>query len=60
MNSKDKKKLIDEVNILLSLKCSNIVKYYSYFVNKEKVELFIIMEHCSGGALKELLELKRK
>ena len=51
MTEKEKKKLIEEVNILLNVKCNNIVRYYTYLLDKENMDIYIVMEYCSGGSL---------
>ena len=60
MSKKDKKRLIEEVNILLKVRCNHIVKYYNYNLDKEKLNLYIIMEYCEGGSLLDFIERKRK
>ena len=48
----------DEVSILSMLHHPNIVQYVESF--EDKKQLFIVMEHCGGGTLLDLLEAKLK
>ena len=55
MQSKEKQLLINEVNILKSLKNKHIVRYLDRFVEKDKKIINIIMEYCPGGDLQSLI-----
>ena len=45
--------IIKEINLLKHLSHPNIVKYYNYFEEDDKI--FIIMEYLEGGTLKEYI-----
>ena len=50
--------IINEINVLKHLDHPNIVKYYNYFEEEDKI--FIIMEYLDGGTLKEYLKNNEK
>ena len=50
--------IINEINVLKHLDHPNIVKYYNYFEEDDKI--FIIMEYLDGGTLKEYLKNNEK
>ncbi|KAN0033564.1 hypothetical protein ACTFIV_000025 [Dictyostelium citrinum] len=56
MQEKEKQLLVNEVNILQKLKHQNIVRYYDRIIDKPSSRLYIIMEHCSGGDLSQLIK----
>ena len=49
--------IIKEINLLKHLSHPNIVKYYNYF--KEEDKIFIIMEYLEGGTLKEYININK-
>ncbi|KAG9391584.1 serine/threonine-protein kinase nek2 [Carpediemonas membranifera] len=51
MSEKEKKLLVDEVNILRDLSHPNIVRYIDRDVNREAGKLTVFMEYCAGGDL---------
>ena len=51
MNEKEKQQIVSEINILSGLQHSNIVKYFGRIIDKERANIYIIMEHCDGGDL---------
>ena len=60
MSEKEKQQIVSEVNILRELSHANIVKYYDRIIDKQKAKIFIIMEHCDGGDLQQLIRRCRK
>ncbi len=56
MKEKEKKQLINEVNILRELKHENIVRYHDKIIDKKNTTIFIIMEYCAGGDLSKLIK----
>jgi len=54
VDSKNKKNVIKEIELLKSLDHPNIVKYYNYL--KEEDNIYIIMEYLDGGTLKQYIE----
>ena len=54
VDSKNKKHVIKEIELLKSLDHPNIVKYYNYL--KEEDNIYIIMEYLDGGTLKQYIE----
>eukprot|EP00826_Nyctotherus_ovalis_P039453 TRINITY_DN3798_c0_g4_i3.p1 TRINITY_DN3798_c0_g4~~TRINITY_DN3798_c0_g4_i3.p1 ORF type:complete len:465 (-),score=37.63 TRINITY_DN3798_c0_g4_i3:8-1402(-) len=58
-----KKKLKNEVKIMKKLSLPqnlHIVKYETSFIRVDKDECGIVMEYCSGGSLKDLIEKYKK
>ena len=47
---------MDEVNILSTLNCPNIVKYQDWIVDKSNYKIYIIMEYCQNGDLKDRID----
>ena len=61
MTEKEKQQLVSEVNILRELKHQNIVRYYDRIIDKKQSKIYIIMEYCEGGDLRQLIKrLKKK
>ena len=60
MPERQRRRLLEEFNTLQAIKCSNIVKYLDYELDKEKMDLYIIMEYCPKGSVEELIAYKRK
>ena len=56
MSEKEKQMLVSEVNILREINHPNIVKYHDRIIDKDKQQIFIIMEHCSGGDMSRLIK----
>lgn len=56
MKERERKQLINEVNILRELKHENIVRYCDKIVDKKNTTIFIIMEYCAGGDLSKLIQ----
>ena len=54
VDSKNKKHVIKEIELLKGLDHPNIVKYYNYL--KEEDNIYIIMEYLEGGTLKQYIE----
>ena len=50
--------LIQEMEFLSSLADPHVVGFYHHFRNENN--LFVVMEYCSGGSLRQLLETKGK
>lgn len=53
MSEKEKKMLVNEVNILKKLKCKYIVRYIDRFNDIYKKKMFIIMDYCPNGDLQK-------
>jgi serine/threonine protein kinase len=60
MGDKEKQQLVSEVNILRELNHPNIVKYYDRIIDKANSKIYIIMEHCQGGDLQQIIRRCRK
>lgn len=60
MNEKEKKQLVDEVNILRDLNHKNIVKYHDRIIDRERKTIYIVMEHCSGGDIAGIIAERKK
>jgi len=56
MKDKEKKQLINEVNILRELKHEHIVRYHDKIIDKKNTTIIIIMEYCAGGDLSKLIK----
>ncbi|CDW86995.1 serine threonine-protein kinase nek2 [Stylonychia lemnae] len=56
MKDKEKKQLINEVNILRELKHDHIVRYHDKIIDKKNTTIIIIMEYCAGGDLSKLIK----
>eukprot|EP01006_Ploeotia_vitrea_P031112 TRINITY_DN63423_c0_g1_i1.p1 TRINITY_DN63423_c0_g1~~TRINITY_DN63423_c0_g1_i1.p1 ORF type:complete len:450 (-),score=54.65 TRINITY_DN63423_c0_g1_i1:1405-2754(-) len=56
MTEKQKKLIVSEVNILRELRHPNIVRYYDRIIDKEEMKIYIVMEHCDGGDLLQLIK----
>jgi NIMA (never in mitosis gene a)-related kinase len=56
MSEKEKTQLVAEVNILRDLKNPFIVEYHDRILDRPNTKLYIIMEHCSGGDLAQLIK----
>ena len=48
---------LKEINVLSNLSHQNIVKYYNYYEDKDKI--YIIMEYLEGGTLKDFIEKEK-
>ncbi|KAJ3354275.1 G2-specific serine/threonine protein kinase [Allomyces javanicus] len=60
MREKERRQLVQEVNILRDLVHPNIVRYYSRFVDRENYLIYILMEYCEGGDLSTLIKRHRQ
>ena len=60
MSEKEKQQLVTEVNILRSLSNPHIVKYVDRILDKAKKTIYIVMEHCEGGDLSQLLKSMKR
>lgn len=49
----ESKRILDEINLLKSLKHPNIISFISAWLNKRKEEVVFITEIVSGGSLKK-------
>ena len=56
MNDKEKKQLVNEVNILRDLKHANVVRYYDRIIDKKNTKIYIIMEYWQGGDIAQLIK----
>ncbi|KAH0785817.1 CAMK family protein kinase [Histomonas meleagridis] len=46
----------NEASTLIMLCHPNIISMYEYFFDQTKTNLYIVLEYCSGGSLKDLIE----
>lgn len=60
MSDREKRQLVQEVNILRDIKHDNIVRYYEREVDKDNCRIFIITEYCEGGDLAGLIKRCKK
>lgn len=56
MNEKEKQQIVAEVNILKDLQHRNIVQYFDRIIDKPNERIYIIMEYCQGGDLKDIIK----
>ena len=56
MSEKEKQQIVAEVNILRDLQHPNIVRFYDRCIDKRNLKIFIIMEHCEGGDLGQIIK----
>ncbi|ORZ29748.1 kinase-like domain-containing protein, partial [Catenaria anguillulae PL171] len=56
MKEKERRQLVQEVNILRELAHPNIVKYYSRYVDRESCVINILMEYCEAGDLSRVIK----
>jgi len=60
MTEPEKQQLVFEVNLLRELRHKHIVKYHDRIIDRSNSRLYLIMEHCGGGDLSELINKYRK
>ncbi len=60
MGDKEKQQIVSEVNILRDLRHPHIVSYYDRIIDKEQAKIYILMEHCSSGDLREVIRKYKK
>jgi serine/threonine protein kinase len=65
INYKDIKKeqirlIVSEVNILRSVDDENVVKYHARINDKHNFRIYILMEYCEKGDLKQLIQKHQK
>lgn len=60
ISEKERKLIITEVNIMRTIEDSHIVQYDSRVVDQDKKKIYIVMEYCEKGDLKQLLEKHKK
>ena len=60
MSEREKEQLVAEVNILRELKHDNIVRYHDRVIDRKKGLIYLIMEYCEEGDLRDLLKRCRK
>ena len=56
LNVKDVSFLYKEIEVLMRLEHSNIIKLYSYFATKDNNNIALIMEYLSGGTLRQYIK----
>lgn len=54
------KLVVSEVNILRSVDDENVVKYHARINDKENHRIYILMEYCDKGDLKQLIQKHQK
>lgn len=59
LRQKDKQNLVNEVNILRKLQNPHIVTYLDRNVDRDKKQINIVMEYCSGGDLQNYIRETR-
>jgi len=60
MTEPEKQQLVFEVNLLRELRHEHIVRYHDRIIDRSNSRLYLIMEHCGGGDLSELINKYRK
>jgi NIMA (never in mitosis gene a)-related kinase len=55
ISPKEKEHIVNEVNTLLQMNYVHILRYLDYEINKKDVTVDIVMEHCEGSTLQELI-----
>ena len=60
MEEAEKRMMVSEVNILRELRSPFVVAYHDRIVDRKSMTLFIVMEHCAGGDLDQLLAKRRR
>ncbi|CAI2383666.1 unnamed protein product [Moneuplotes crassus] len=60
IDKKQQKLIITEVNIMRSLDDDNVVKYKYRINDKTKEKLYIVMEFCEKGDLKQFLDKRKR
>ena len=60
MTEPEKQQLVFEVNLLRELRHKHIVRYHDRIIDRSNSRLYLIMEHCGGGDLSELINKYRK
>ncbi|XP_034016257.1 serine/threonine-protein kinase Nek2-like [Thalassophryne amazonica] len=56
MSTRQHDRLLQEVALLKKFNHPNIVQCYDQFINKNKKEVYIVMEYCESGDLSRLIE----
>ncbi|RKP08685.1 kinase-like domain-containing protein [Thamnocephalis sphaerospora] len=56
MSEKERRQMVNEVNILNNLKHPNIVRYHERHVDRDERRIYIVMEYCSGGDLAAIIK----
>lgn len=59
MTEKDKRSVIEEVNLLMNVKSNHIIRYECFVVDKRQSCLYVAMEYCSGQNLQDYLNLNK-
>jgi serine/threonine protein kinase len=60
MSSKERELLVSEVNIIKDLSHPYIVRYYDRIIDRNKKNIHIVMEYCSGGDLSHFIKQNKK
>jgi serine/threonine protein kinase len=60
MKEKERRQLVQEVNILRELIHNHIVRYQCRFVDRENYIIYIMMEYCEGGDLATVIKRARQ
>lgn len=60
MSEKEKKQIVNEVNIIRDLKHPNITRYHDRIVEKSSCVIYMITEYCEGGNLSQLLKQSKR
>ena len=60
MSEKEKKQIVNEVNIIRELKHPNITRYHDRIVEKSSCVIYMITEYCEGGNLSQLLKQSKR
>ena len=56
MKDKEKQLVVSEVNLLRELRHQHILRYYDRIIDKANTKLYIIVEYCEGGDLRQLIK----
>ena len=60
MREHEKQLIVSEVNILRELKHPHIVRYLDRIIDKAHTKIYIVMENCEGGDLRQLISAYKR
>ncbi|OHT15767.1 hypothetical protein TRFO_13748 [Tritrichomonas foetus] len=56
LSKAEKKRIVDTINTLIQLRCSNVIRYHNCVVDSDKGTLNLLTDFCEGGTLQDLLD----